>query len=55
MKKTFRDTPVDSTPARTAGDERATAQQPTRRTAIKTLAATTALAAAASSMPLATW
>ena len=52
MKKTIHDTPVDNTQTMNKGDDRIDASRPSRRKAIKTLAATTALAATASSMPL---
>ncbi len=54
MKKTIHDTPVDNTQTMNKGDDRIDASRPSRRKAIKTMAATTALAATASSMPLAT-
>ena len=52
MKKTIHDTPVDNTQTMNKGNDRIDASRPSRRKAIKTLAATTALAATASSMPL---
>ena len=52
MKKTFHDTPINSAQTDNKGADRIDVAKPGRRKAIKTLAATTALAAAASSMPL---
>ena len=52
MKKNIHDTPGDTTKVVNTADTMTDAAQPSRRKAIKTLAATTALAAAASSMPL---
>ena len=52
MKKTIHDKSADNTRATDTGDGRIDAAKPSRRRAIKTLAATTALAATASSMPL---
>ena len=52
MKKTIHDKTADNTQATDTGDGRIDAAKPSRRRAIKTLAATTALAATASSLPL---
>ena len=45
MKKTIHDTPVENTQTMNKGDDRNNPSKPSRRKAIKTLAATTALAA----------
>ena len=50
MKKTIHGKSADNTRATNTGDGRIDAAKPSRRRAIKTLAATTALAATASSM-----
>ena len=52
MKKTVHDTSADPARNNKTGDSVIDAAKPSRRAAIKTLAATTALAAAASTMPL---
>ena len=52
MKKMIHDKSADNTRATDTGDRRIDAAKPSRRRAIKTLAATTALAATASSIPL---